>query len=173
MTKTTNKRFTVRNIAQLAAFELELCGQISDGCWENVPGDHWQNWCDAEVVVGENVGRNFYAQRSYNFARKDLLDVVGQRMLWIVKIALALGIDVAREVHDAYIIDIVSPNDGNVCRFDWEPTGEGDYWDKKRAKIAKLDREAISLAVANPTFTMTDLRRELRDLSVIAKTEVR
>lgn len=74
---------TVRNQAQKILFDEEMSGQISDGMWENTrPYDHWEPWCDAEVVVGENVGRNFYARKdNYNLTNKDLLDIVGDRML--------------------------------------------------------------------------------------------
>lgn len=78
---------TVRNQAQKILFDEELSGQISDGMWENSrPYDHWEPWCGAEVVVGLNVGRNFYAKKdNYNFTNKDLLDVVGDRMVEAVR----------------------------------------------------------------------------------------
>ena len=54
-----------RNAVQKALFDIELCGQLSDGYWENAtPHDHWEVWCDAETVVDpSNVGRGFYAKR--------------------------------------------------------------------------------------------------------------
>lgn len=73
----------VRNLAQ-AIHMTEIDGQLSDGNWENArPENHWRPWCDAIVVVDpENVGRNFYARKtSYRLNDKDLLDVVGPRML--------------------------------------------------------------------------------------------
>lgn len=74
---------TVRNEAQKILFDQELSGQISDGMWENArPNDHWQPWCNAEVVVGTNVGRNFYARKdNYNINSSELLSIVGDRML--------------------------------------------------------------------------------------------
>lgn len=77
----------VRNKAQKILFDEELSGQISDGQWENsTPHGHWEPWCDAEVVVGENVGRTFYARRdSYNFLNKELLEIVGDRMVEAVQ----------------------------------------------------------------------------------------
>ena len=78
---------TVRNQAQKILFDEEMSGQISDGMWENTrPYDHWEPWCAAEVVVGENVGRNFYAKKdNYNLNNKELLDIVGDRMLEAVQ----------------------------------------------------------------------------------------
>lgn len=80
----------VRNVAQKVLWEEELSGQISDGHWENSgPNDHWQPWCNATIVVDpDHVGRNFWARReSYNFTAKDLLDVVGERMVEAVRLA--------------------------------------------------------------------------------------
>lgn len=74
----------VRNEAQKVILEKEMFGQISDGMWENTsPHDHWEPWCDATVVVDPtNVGRNFYARKdNYNLNNKELLEIVGQRML--------------------------------------------------------------------------------------------
>ena len=74
----------VRNEAQRILFVEEIAGQISDGAWENArPFDHWIVWCDADVIVDpDNVGRDFYARKdNYGITRKDLLDIVGERML--------------------------------------------------------------------------------------------
>jgi hypothetical protein len=81
----------VRNAAQKILFDEELSGQISDGMWENsAPRDHWRPWSRAEVVVDPiNVGRDFYAQKdNYGINRRDLLDIVGDRMLASVQRAL-------------------------------------------------------------------------------------
>jgi hypothetical protein len=79
----------VANEAQRILFDDELSGQISDGAWENAsPFDHWKPWCDAVVIVDpENAGRTFYARKdNYDFARRDLLDVVGERMVESVRV---------------------------------------------------------------------------------------
>ena len=78
----------VNNQAQKWLLENELKGQISDGKWENSgPQDHWQPWSNAKVVVDpQNPGRNFPAQKdNYQLNSKDLLDVVGDRMVEDVK----------------------------------------------------------------------------------------
>lgn len=80
----------VRNEAQKILFDEELMGQLSDGMWENTrPFDHWKVWADCDVVVAgpdDEVGRTFYAAKSnYNFTSRDLLDVVGDRMLEYVQ----------------------------------------------------------------------------------------
>lgn len=84
----------VRNEAQKVLFEKELTGQISDGAWENAsPHDHWQVWSDCEVRLGTGtpmvVGRTFYARKdNYGFTRSDLLEIIGDRMVEMVR---ALG----------------------------------------------------------------------------------
>lgn len=80
----------VRNLAQKILWEDELAGQISDGRWENSsPREHWVPWGRAEVVVDpDNVGRDFYAQRDgYCFTEKELLSIIGERMLDYVRVA--------------------------------------------------------------------------------------
>jgi hypothetical protein len=76
---------------QKALFVTELSGQISDGFWENAsPHDHWEIMCRATVEVdAENTGIDFYPRRRYNFANKELLEVVGDRMIWYAKTSIA------------------------------------------------------------------------------------
>lgn len=78
----------VRNLAQKILWDDELCGQISDGRWENSsPRDHWEPWGRCEVVIDpDNVGRDFYARRDgYCFTEKELLSIIGERMLESVR----------------------------------------------------------------------------------------
>lgn len=73
-----------RNEAQAALFKNEISGQLSDGFWENSsPRDHYKSWNVAEVTVDpNNVGRAFHVRKdNYNLANKDLLDIVGDRMI--------------------------------------------------------------------------------------------
>jgi len=81
----SNRTVTFRNVIQVALFEREIKGQLSDGYWENAnPMDHHRTWCDAVAVVGPNVGRNFWTVKSnYNLIAAPLLDAVGGRMLTI------------------------------------------------------------------------------------------
>ena len=76
----------------------ELCGQISDGMWENArPLDHWIFWCHAAAVVGDHVGVKLGAENyhrralknAYNFAA--LLPHVGKRMLTTGHMAKAMA----------------------------------------------------------------------------------
>lgn len=81
----------VRNEAQRLILQKEMLGQLSDGRWENSrPRDHWQPWCRATLIVDpENVGRDFWVQcDGYNFREKELLEIVGERMLEAVRAGL-------------------------------------------------------------------------------------
>lgn len=147
----------VRNIEQ-AALMLELDGQLSDGFWENTtPHDHWRQWCAAKVVVNpERVGRNFYAQKSnYNLSSKQLLDVVGLRMLGIVRIARAHGIEAASALEH-----------GIACE-------DGMLVDSPRTALkleaAGVTYEQAMKALADTSYGMRELRADLNDLKAIFK----
>ena len=75
---------SVRNEVQAALWENEIMGQISDGMWENTqPYDHYEAWCDAEVVVADpdmKLGRNFFVQKD-NYSLTTVIQYVGDRMI--------------------------------------------------------------------------------------------
>lgn len=96
--------------AQKVLFEEELVGQFSDGKWENLEQKDWENggqahwmiWSDAQVILDpSNVGRNFRAGKdNYQINAKDLLDVVGDRMVQSVKDAGVTSYTEARMASD-------------------------------------------------------------------------
>lgn len=82
--------------SQAALFSNELQGQISDGAWENAgPVDHWKFWCDLSVKVDDSnpriVAEGYCPRNTYGINRKDLLEVVGSRMMSIAVVAKFLG----------------------------------------------------------------------------------
>lgn len=100
-----------RNLAQAVLFEQELKGQISDGNWENSsPEYHWHRMCDALSEVsttedGSDCGPNFAPVRRYNFNDKDLLEVVGDRMLEYVRCTVPgkadyTAVEMRKDLHD-------------------------------------------------------------------------
>lgn len=160
------KTLTVRNIEQAAAM-LELDGQISDGHWENArPYDHWKVWCDAKVRVatpGEPVGRNFAAiKQDYNFTSPKLLDIVGLRMLAVVRIARRLGLEVAG------VLEHVPDCDGTVVRQSYNETTF-----QKAAALTTLSTDAlvaeVQAAVADKAYTMKHLKADLKELKATIK----
>jgi hypothetical protein len=80
-----------RNMAQAVLYEHELKGQLSDGRWENSEPDyHWHRMCDADSLVsttedGSDLGPNFSPVRRYRFNEKETLEVIGERMLQMVR----------------------------------------------------------------------------------------
>jgi hypothetical protein len=82
-----------RNQAQVILWQEELCGQLSDGMWENSrPHDHYKRPCAAVVTCNpwQPAGRNFYHEKHYNFASKMLVDCVGERMIQLVSTGLKM-----------------------------------------------------------------------------------
>lgn len=157
MTKTAT--LNVRNIEQ-AALWLELDGQISDGAWENArPYGHYKVWCLAELRVEPlNLGRDFHADRdNYDFTRRDLLEVVGRRMLATVRVARALGIGVAEALQHHLSCDDGMPEDSAHTM--------------KAMADAGVTMEQVLRACADPSYNATHMIADLRDLKAIVKTK--
>lgn len=157
------KTVTFRTAAQAAIFECELKGQISDGAWENLPGDHWRDWCSATVLVGENVGVEGWARKdNYDFGRKDLVSVVGNRMKAYAKMALAgVATDEIRRLVDGF-----SDLDGN---FRGMPTYDGKYWDETREYLRRYNAEWVQEVLAGDNYTDADLAADLREMKKTVK----
>jgi len=85
----SDKPMVVGNEAQKILFLTEMQGQMSDGMREN-RGDGGRQFWDLDwdsVGVGDNIGRKFWAGNDrYNFANKELIDIVGDRMLMKVNL---------------------------------------------------------------------------------------
>jgi len=169
----SHKTLTVRTHAQRTLLKMELLGQLSDGHWENTrPYNHWEPWADAEILVGQNVGRNFFARKvAYRLDDKKLLEVVGRRMKVYVRLAHHYGLK-ATGILEGFL-DI----DGNWAG---EPTYQGAYWDKKRRRLA-VEMVAIlqehghnvddvkAIAENETAYSDVDLKTDLRDLRNIFK----
>ena len=150
---------TFRTEDQAVLFEEEIRGQLSDGFWENSrPFGHYKPWCNAEVHVGIDVGRNFCVDRcNYNLVSKELLDVVGQRMINAVKLARHFGKE------QVTLLDQLVDLDGNFCGA---PTYIGEYYDIIRSKLASVDFDEVRRVVQADTYTMRNLRKDLREMKV-------
>lgn len=158
---------TFRTAVQAVLFENELKGQISDGHWENSrPQDHYKQWCGAEVLVGENVGRDFYAKRdTYNLCSKDLLDVVAKRMLGYARLTIALGTDAAKAFEHLFDCD------GWTGIPQYQDHAEGRYWYDVRhnleAAFERYDRspeDIREIIESEDTYTMKNLLADLREM---------
>jgi hypothetical protein len=87
---TIEPTLNVQNRAQQIIYEVEMKGQLSDGWWENLrPMGHHKIPTSAKVVVSPgNLGNNWGATRSYNFASAGLLEAIGGRMRRTVQLGL-------------------------------------------------------------------------------------
>lgn len=163
------EQIILANANQVVLYKQELVGQISDGYWENSsPRDHWRSPCRASVVVGEEPGVNFIPHRAYNFNAKNLVDVVGERMMQSVRVAMKFPklSPVAREVFE-----------------------NGEWWWKQTCSnqamldhhvemVAELKTVGITnfqemkTAVDNldeTSYTMKDMRKDLRGINAAFK----
>jgi hypothetical protein len=163
----------VRNVAQAALLEMEIKGQLSDGHWENTrPDDHWQIWCDADVVVEpRNVGRDFWARKdNYGLTSKDLLDVVGERMERYARLALTVGLERAVGMRDLTDLEGKLYDEvflARVVREEAERDG-APHWAERREQIRALEPHDLRSAMEDVTlYDRKDLLRDLRDLKKI------
>lgn len=156
----------VRSIEQKILFDEELSGQISDGNWENLNvRDHWQAWCDAEVIVDpDNVGRDFTARYdSYNFTDPDLLSVVKERMLVTVRLGLTYGPENAEALQSLF--GLTAEQDAAIPTYWALPSYAGHL-----KMVEAMDLGEITWIARNEEiYSERDLMRDLRDLKVIKK----
>ena len=171
-----------RNEIQVTLYECELKGQISDGYWEDSrPLDHWICMCKAKAKVGEPLGPNFYPMRTYNFAAKSLIDVVGQRMLFQAKLKMLfphLSLQVIRELAD----DLVDCETGeSIVKELVELAKKKDYW-KKQLILAKQSlnveteqelENVVKRIIDFKGYDLRKLRKDLRDMSQIVNKKLR
>jgi len=158
---------TFRTVEQAALFQVELKGQLSDGHWENSrPWDHWRPWCDAQILVGSPVGRNFGALKdNYDFTSKVLLDVVGNRMQSIVKLARKYGVDDARFLEE-FVLDLEGDFRGvsDWMLKDAKERPDGHYARGLRALEEEFDLDEVRSIVEADTYSMRELRQDLQEM---------
>ncbi len=154
---------TFKTEDQAVLFDREIRGQLSDGYWGNAsPMGHWNQWGRAEVAVGDNVGRNFYPRKdNYNLTNKDLLEWCGPRMINYVKLARHFGKE------HVYILDSFTDLDGSFCGA---PEDKGDYWDTIRDKLAQYDADEVKRVIEEDSYTMKEMRKDLREMKSAFKT---
>lgn len=167
------KTLTFKTVAQKILFTNELAGQISDGNWENAsPHNHWEAWNECEVLVGDNVGRNFSVRKdNYNFCNKELLGCVGDRMIKMVRVKLAfpdISDDMAERLGEYCFNDL---------RESMKKEEEPGYWTKQYNKaveaIGSENIEKFQKCVNDESlYSEKDLKNDLKEMKKIIKIEV-
>jgi hypothetical protein len=148
------------NKAQVWLWEAEISGQISDGAWENsYPHDHWKAFSDVNVGVGAPGMTGVYTRRTYNFAQPKLLSVVGDRMLFTAKAAIAYP-NAPDSVARAF--NSIGDNLGALNQY--------DYMKKYVKEVEKATGEKIQAVIKKVQavpYTMGNLRKDLKQMSDI------
>lgn len=152
------KHVNFRNILQVALFKCELSGQISDGKWENSkPYDHHYFLRNLEVEIdSNNVGKNFIS-KNYNFASKDLLECVGNRMLRTINLAgNGYSTDIISRFHSVSAEDLKDYNT--------------DYWKKYKEELIKIFGSVENFKLmSEDKYDMQYLKEELKEMTNIFK----
>jgi hypothetical protein len=139
---------TFRTEVQACLFEREVCGQISDGHWENFDPSgadesdydedddaawdspyklgHWKPWCTAAVTSSQltmrEPGRDFDAYDGYDLRDGDLLEIVGERMVAYARLCKAFGRGEVARLDNEYL-DL-----GGAMRKDVALASDFDGW---------------------------------------------
>lgn len=149
----------------LALWEAEICGQLSDGMWENTaPHDHWKFWCNLDAVVGtENkvVATRPWECKKTGYNVSGLYEYIGDRMLKIGRLAKVHPTTERLNAAD-YMPDTleewVTMNASGKWQFDFV----GPY-------MAQITPE-IATAYYATTYTMRDLRSDVKVIKDAMKT---
>lgn len=130
---------------------------------ENPYWDHWKPWCDADVLVGKDVGRDFDAiYDRYELGDLDLLSVVGDRMVKYVRIAKIYGF------HSVEDLQLLLDLNGN---FRDAPKDKGKYWDKVREIHASVDEDMFKSYIdSEKLYSWKELVIDLVDMKKIIRT---
>jgi hypothetical protein len=158
-------KVVVESLAQKVILLGEMRGQISDGHWENsAPTNHWEpwsalNWGDVLIATdpGKQLGISFRARRGYNFADPELLDVVGERMLVLVRVCLTYPQAAPGLVEEWWDVEKWLCYNGTVPNPLWAD------------ETCPADELNTLKAIARCSYGKTDLVRDCRELSHIAR----
>lgn len=187
---------TFTSLTQFINWEFEISGQISDGNWENSrPFDHWKFWTSLTARFDESLeegicitnGYQYIARKNYNLSDKNLLDVVGSRM--VAKCIFAMVLDSLdfnwfainsegnRENYNILYnymhgIDLF---DCHGCKSfsDWKTyinkqIAESDYWSKYDIFDESMINRYLALKESG-AYTMKDLRKDLNAMKLVMK----
>jgi len=174
-----------KKLSHAVLFLYELRGQLSDGYWENSrPNNHWK-WvslatvqqdqtCDKEFDI---ISPIFYINRKYNFNNKQLIDIVGERMLAYVRLGMCRGFKAAAHAEDIVRIQDFISGAGADIAAGRDPNKS--YWCTTLQRIKEMldmpeQQNYVALNCAaqivvkemeSMPYTLKDLRADLREMS--------
>jgi BRCA1 C Terminus (BRCT) domain len=150
------------NKVQVWLWEGEISGQISDGMWENAsPSNHYKAFWDVEVGVGAPGMTGVYPRKKYDFSRADLLSVVGDRMLFTAKAAVAYP-NIPNDETTIHAFNRVGDHLKNLTQHDFMKA----YVKEVEAATGEDIQTVIKKVQAVP-YTMSNLRKDLKQMSQI------
>lgn len=160
----------VKNQIQKIIFDCEMREQISDGFWENAsPMNHWRPWGNCKVAISsDKFGRDFRSNKdNYNFANKELLEIVGDRLIFRIKAHIFLGWSSDRLGND--FVDSVEDYDRIVSDI-----SESDYWQKLFYSLQDrgIDRNILE-QIDKVNYDISDLRKDIKVLRQACKTFIK
>lgn len=158
---------TLPSRTAVALWVNEICGQISDGMWENSgPHNHWQFWCRLDVTVGPKatldtkgawVAKNAYAlTRLHQEKFDDGKYVLRDRMVACARLAIA-GVDLndRQTLHAAeYMPATLAEFRANKASGKWQYDFVNKYVDNISDEIAVKFYEA--------TYTLKEMNADLK-----------
>ena len=158
----------VANREQQILLECELKGQVSDGYWENARNNDWVSIIDAKVVVKPvKVGVNFTPSRKYDFAAKDLVDIVGDRMRTFVMMARKFP----TLSNNAILVSEWSKS--SLEETFWNDPNYGENAKAEYAKIGITTYAELQAVVKSlEGYSIKDLRKDLRAIKEIFATKI-
>jgi hypothetical protein len=162
----THGTITFQNNSQLALWNHEITGQMSDGMWENSrPHDHWKFWGRLEAKVGtelkvETIRPWECKKTAYNL--NALLEYVEDRMLKVGRMAMVLGVT----ANDLQAADYMP-----ATYDEWLANKASGKWMYSFVEgyMEKMDQSTAFTFYALE-YTETDLRRDLRAIKAAMKT---
>lgn len=170
----SDRKLVVANMEQKLMFLVEFEGQISDGMWENSgPRDHYQDWALRweNIDVAEEkgcIGRNFWVRKdNYSLASKELLDVIGERLLFNIRLYHA-----NKNAYMMYVINFGSLQVGSLADFEYTKTSTDKYFVEKLENIYRMGfkDEDFETAQNDTTYTFVNLVNDIRVLRKAMKT---
>lgn len=161
-----------RNFTQKMLWDIEISGQISDGHWENSSGESWVFWTSLKTAVDSSnprVEANIQPSRiNFNLSDKNLLDIVGDRMLAIGKMSKITKDETivkASEYLEHFVFDKTNEQE-KIDKFNNIKNDSSDY----RSKYLEPISEELFKKWLDVNYTMSNLRSDLNDMKDIMKT---